>query len=228
MIYVIGDLHLSFGVENKEMDKFGYKWENHTERLKKDWLEKVKPADTVILAGDFSWANSLEEVKKDFEYISSLPGKKILIKGNHDYWWNTVTKMEAFLKENNFSDIFFLYNNSYEVEDYEIVGTKGWSEFEVSGYEKNVLREINRLKLSISSTKTEKDKIAILHYPPFMGDVDDMYKFTKVLEESNIKKCYYAHLHGFSHNRAIQGMYNGVEYILVSGDYVDFKLQKIK
>ena len=125
-IWVIADLHLSFGTD-KPMDIFGDNWDNHAEKIKNDWIEKVKPEDTVILPGDFSWATYIEDAKLDFEYLNNLPGKKILLKGNHDYWWTTLTKMREFVKENNFENIDFLYNNSYLVEDKIIVGTRGWA-----------------------------------------------------------------------------------------------------
>lgn len=227
MVFVIGDLHLSFGV-NKPMEIFGYKWDNHIERLTNNWKTQVKEDDTVIIAGDFSWGSNLKETYKDFEYINSLPGNKIFVKGNHDYWWSTITKMNEFLEENNFKNIYFLHNNSYEFEDFEIVGTKGWSDQEVKGYEKNVLREIGRLKTSIESTKTEKPKIAIFHFPPFFTEEKDEYKFTKILEEYNVKKCYYGHLHGASHSNAIEGVINGIEYHLVSSDYIGFVLKAIE
>ena len=124
-IYVIADLHLSF-TQNKPMNIFGDNWTNHEEKIKQDWLEKVKPNDTVILPGDFSWATYLEDTKLDFEYLHNLPGKKILLKGNHDYWWTTLTSMRKFISDNNFENIDFLYNNSYLVEDKIIVGTRGW------------------------------------------------------------------------------------------------------
>ena len=111
-IYVIADLHLSF-TQNKPMNIFGDNWTNHEEKIKQNWLEKVKPDDTVILPGDFSWATYLEDTKLDFEYLNNLPGKKILLKGNHDYWWTTLTSMRKFISDNNFENIDFLYNNSY-------------------------------------------------------------------------------------------------------------------
>ncbi len=227
MVFVIGDLHLSFGVD-KPMEIFGYKWENHIEKLTNNWIEQVKEDDTVILAGDFSWSSNLDDAYKDFEYINNLPGKKILLKGNHDYWWSTLTKMNKYLEEKNFKNIYFLHNNSYEFEDFEIVGTKGWSDQEITGYEKNILREIGRLKTSIESTKTDKPKIAVIHHPPFFTGEKEEYKFTKILEENNVKKCYYGHLHGSSHINAIQGSINGVEYHLISGDYLDFRLKLIE
>ena len=170
-IYVIGDLHLSFAVD-KPMDIFGNNWENHAEKIKSNWIEKVKPEDTVILPGDFSWATYLEESKADFEYLNSLPGRKIMSKGNHDYWWTTVTKMNKFLKENNFENIYFLYNNSYLIENKIIVGTRGWvTNFKAPINAKILKRENDRLKLSIEDgiKKYGEDKeiIAFIHYPPF-------------------------------------------------------------
>ncbi len=126
MIYIIGDLHLSFSVD-KPMNIFGNNWENHSEKIKENWLNKVNNDDTVILPGDFSWGIDLEEAKSDFKFLNELPGKKILLKGNHDYWWTTVSNMNKFLKENNFENICFLYNNSYLVENKIIVGTRGWT-----------------------------------------------------------------------------------------------------
>ena len=116
MIYVIGDLHLSLST-NKPMDIFGGNWDNYDEKIKQNWNKKINNEDTVILPGDLSWAMYLEESIKDFSYLNSLPGKKILLKGNHDYWWDTVTKMNKFLKKNNFENIYFLQNNSFLIED---------------------------------------------------------------------------------------------------------------
>ena len=125
-IYVIGDLHLSFK-NPKPMDIFGDNWENHEEKIKQDWLSKVKDEDTVILAGDFSWAINMEDALDDFQFINNLPGKKILLKGNHDYWWTTVTSMKRKLEQNNILNIDFLYNNSFEIENKILCGTRGWS-----------------------------------------------------------------------------------------------------
>lgn len=147
-IYIIADLHLSFDT-NKPMDIFGDNWKNHEEKIKQDWQLKVKPEDTVILPGDFSWGMYLEETNNDFEYINNLPGKKILLKGNHDYWWTTVTKMRRYIKENNFKDIDFLYNNSYEIENKIIVGTRGWVISEEQEDIRLTNREIERFELSI-------------------------------------------------------------------------------
>ena len=143
-IYVIGDLHLSFNT-NKPMDIFGKNWQNYEEKIKQDWLLKVKPEDTVILPGDFSWAMYLDETDKDFEFINNLPGKKILLKGNHDYWWTTVTSMRRYIQEQGFENIDFLYNNSYEFEGKIIAGTKGWNISEDQEDIRLTKREVARL-----------------------------------------------------------------------------------
>lgn len=234
-IYVIGDLHLSFK-EPKPMDIFGDNWENHEEKIKQDWISKVKEEDTVILAGDFSWAMKLEDTLPDFEYINELPGKKILLKGNHDYWWTTVTNMRKFLKENNINNVDFLYNNSYEIENKIICGTRGWSlSIEDTAQDQKIIdREVNRLKLSIedgiAKYGTDKEIIAILHYPPItLGNItkNETTPFMQILKEYNIKKCYYGHLHGSSIKDAVNGNMDEIELHLISADGVDFKLQEI-
>lgn len=231
-IYVVGDLHLSFSVD-KPMDIFGDNWENHAEKIKENWIKKVNNKDTVILPGDFSWATYLEETHKDFEFLNELPGKKIMSKGNHDYWWTTVTSMNRYLKENNFENIEFLYNNSYLIENKMIVGTRGWINSWKSQENYRILkRENDRLKLSIKDgiNKFGEDKeiIAFIHYPPFYKEnVPEEIDFIKTLNKYNIKKCYYAHLHSDSHKDAIEGIVNGIEFKLVSSDYLNFDLLKI-
>ena len=232
-IYVIGDLHLSFSTD-KPMDIFGNNWENHAEKIKENWIKQVNEDDTVILPGDFSWATYLEETYKDFEFLSSLPGKKILSKGNHDYWWTTVTSMKRFLKDNNFNNIDFLYNNAFLVEDKIIVGTRGWLNTWKSQENYKILkRENDRLKLSINDGKKkfgdDKEMIAFIHYPPFYkeSEVPEEIDFTKTLKKYNIKKCYYAHLHGESHKDAQEGVFDDIEFKLISSDYLNFDLLKI-
>ena len=232
-IYVIGDLHLSFST-NKPMDIFGNNWENHAEKIRENWEKKVKEDDTVILPGDFSWATYLEETYKDFEFLCSLPGKKILSKGNHDYWWTTLTSMRKFLKENNFNNIDFLYNNSYLIEDKIIVGTRGWlNTWKSQDNYKILKRENDRLKLSINSGKKQfgemKEMIAFIHYPPFYKEVliPEEIDFIKTLKDNNISKCFYGHLHGESHKDAVEGIINGIDYKLISSDYLKFDLFEI-
>ena len=232
-IYVIGDLHLSFSAD-KPMDIFGMNWENHAEKIKENWIRKVKESDTVILPGDFSWATYLEETYKDFEFLNSLPGKKILSKGNHDYWWTTVTSMKRFLKDNNFENIDFLYNNSFLIEDKIIVGTRGWINTWKSQENYKILkRENERLKISINKGISEfgndKEIIAFIHYPPFYKEtlIPEEIDFEKTLKNNNIKKCYYAHLHGESHKDAFEGIVNDIDYKLISSDYLNFDLLEI-
>ena len=232
-IYVIGDLHLSFSAD-KPMDIFGMNWENHAEKLKENWISKVKENDTVILPGDFSWATYLEETYKDFEFLNSLPGKKILSKGNHDYWWTTVTSMKRFLKENHFENIDFLYNNAFLIEDKIITGTRGWiNTWKSQDNYKILKRENERLKISINKGISEfgedKEIITFIHYPPFYkeSEVPEEIDFTKTLKKNNIKKCYYAHLHGESHKDAQEGVFDDIEFKLISSDYLNFDLLKI-
>ena len=232
-IYVIGDLHLSFSVD-KPMDIFGNSWENHAEKIRENWINKVNKEDTVILLGDFSWATYLEDTYKDFEYLNNLPGNKILSKGNHDYWWTTLTSMRKYLQENNFENIDFLYNNSYLIENKIIVGTRGWVNSWNSEENRKILkRENDRLKLSIEDGikkfGNDKEIVAFIHYPPFYKEelIPEDIDFIKTLKQYGIKKCYYAHLHGESHKEAIEGTVENIEFKLVSSDYLNFDLIKI-
>ena len=232
-IYTIADLHLSF-LEDKPMDIFGDNWENHAEKIKKNWIEQVKEEDFVILPGDFSWAMYLKDTKLDFEYLNGLPGSKILLKGNHDYWWTTLAKMNEFIQENNFNNIHFLYNNSYLIENKIIVGTRGWNILDTENDSKMIKRENARLELSIkdglSRYGEDKEIIAFMHYPPInKNDIlaNDKTDFVKTFEKYNIHRCYYGHLHGTSHKDAIEGTVNGIDYKLISADYLNFTLQKI-
>lgn len=232
-IYVIADLHLSF-TQNKPMNIFGDNWTNHEEKIKQNWLEKVKPDDTVILPGDFSWATYLEDTKLDFEYLNNLPGKKILLKGNHDYWWTTLTSMRKFISDNNFENIDFLYNNSYLVEDKIIVGTRGWVLQDTEESRKMINRENERLKLSLKSAienfGEDKEIIVFMHYPPLSSKnlLNNLHlEFYKTMKQYDVKRCYYGHLHGNSHMDAIEGEIGGIDFNLVSADYLNFKVQKI-
>ncbi len=232
-IYVIGDLHLSFN-QNKPMDIFGKNWENHEEKIKQDWISKVKKDDTVILPGDFSWATYLNETYLDFKFLNELPGKKILLKGNHDYWWTTVKSMKDFLQENHFENIEFLYNNAIKIEDKVIVGTRGWSFQDSENSTKMINRENQRLELSIKSAIEEYGSgieiIAFMHYPPILHSLlfeNNHLEFYKTLKKYDIKRCYYGHLHSKSHAEAVIGDVEGIEFNLVSADYLNFKLLKI-
>ena len=177
---------------------------------------------------------NLEDTKLDFEYLSNLPGKKILLKGNHDYWWTTVSKMNKFLKENSYTNIEFLYNNSYLIDNRIIAGTRGWNIQDTDSDSKMVKRENARLELSIQDgiNRFGKDKeiIVFMHYPPINRNVNGIAEqtdFVKTLEKYNIHRCYYGHLHGTSHKDAIEGNVQGIEYKLISADYLKFDLIEI-
>ena len=229
-IYAIGDLHLSFN-ENKPMDIFGENWEEHEEKIKKDWTSKVKEEDLVLLPGDFSWSMYLKDTYKDFKYLNELPGKKLLLKGNHDYWWTTLKSMRKYLEDNDFKNIDFLHNNSYEYEGYIIAGTRGWAQTEDEEDKRLVERELIRLELSIQDgiNKYGEDKpiIVNMHYPPIIKNQEGISPFIKVMKKYNVKKCIYGHLHGASINEAVEGIYEGIEVKLVSSDSLEFNLWKV-
>ena len=222
-IYAISDLHLSFGATDKPMNIFGENWNNYEENIRKHWLELVTEEDHVILSGDFSWATYLEDTKKDFEFLNSLPGKKYILKGNHDYWWTTVKKMNEYLKENGFENIYFIYNNAYDLGDYMLTGTRYWAyedEDEVDN-EKIFNREILRAKIGLdaaSSKDLNKPIIFTTHYPP-----DD--RVINALNEYDIKIWIYGHLHT-KHEENMVTIPNITTY-LTSCDYLDFKVLKI-
>lgn len=233
-IYVIADLHLSFK-EPKPMHIFGNNWTDHPEKIRKNWLEKVKEEDLVVLPGDFSWAMHLEDTYEDFKYLNSLPGKKLLLKGNHDYWWTTLKKMREFLKKNNFSNIDFIYNNSYMYENTILTGTRGWAVLDSDNSKKMIKREDIRLKLAIEEGikeyGTDKEIIVFMHYPPLISKnllENPNLDFYKTLKQYNIKKCYYGHLHGNAHKDAVEGEIQGINFSLISADYLQFDLKKIK
>ena len=232
-IFVIGDLHLSFN-QNKPMDIFGEHWKGHEEKIKQDWIKKVKENDLVIIPGDFSWETYLENTELDFSFLNRLPGKKLLLKGNHDYWWTTLTNMKKFLKEKNFTNIDFLYNNSYEYEDKIICGTRGWSIADHEADKKLINRELIRLEISLKNGielyGNQKEIIVFMHYPPITKSTilsNQEADFVNLMKKYNVKRCYYAHLHGVSINDAIEGNIEGIEFKLVSADGLDFKLLQI-
>ena len=177
----------------------------------------------------------LDDTKEDFEYLNNLPGRKILLKGNHDYWWTTLKKLREFVKDNNFKKIDFLYNNSYLVEDKIIVGTRGWNILDNENDSKMIKRENARLELSIldgiNKYGNNKEIIAFMHYPPINKNSiinNEKNEFIKTFEKYNIHKCYYGHLHGKSHNEAIEGIIQNIEYKLISADFLNFNLLEIK
>lgn len=226
-LYAIGDLHFSTAV-NKPMNVFGKNWDNHEEKIINDWKNQVKNEDTVLIVGDTSWAINMNEAEADLDIIHNLPGRKIYIKGNHDYWWTTITKLNKL-----YDDMSFLQNNYYEYGEYAICGTRGWicpNDFKFTEEDDKIYkREAHRLKLSLNAAKKAgfKKFIVITHYPP-TNDKLESSLFTQIYEEYEVEKVIYGHLHGKeSFKMGLKGIRNNIEYCLVSCDYTEFKLIKI-
>ena len=221
-LYAIGDLHLSLGV-SKPMDIFGGNWVGYMEKLQKG-LSVIGPEDTTVLCGDLSWALDINQAQEDFRWIDSIPGRKIILKGNHDYWWSTAAKFYKFCAENGFSNQFILNNNHYEYNGMAICGTRGWFfEEERSGEhdEKVFKRELLRLEASLKSAG-ELPKTVFLHYPPrYKGYQCD--EILALLDKYEVRRCFYGHLHGPSHKLAMEGLWDGIEFRLVSADFLDFQ-----
>ena len=228
-LYAIGDLHLSF-TTNKPMDVFGPRWENHVEKLR-EGFSALTAEDVCVICGDVSWGMDLAEAREDFRFIENLPGRKIILKGNHDLWWTSMKKMTTFLEENGFETISFLHNNAYFYGDSAaICGTRGWFYEESKGaaHDKKMIdREVLRLEASLKAGG-DRDKYVFLHYPPRYGDSYVCREITELLRAYGVKECYYGHLHGPGHRAAVQGWVEGADYHLVSADYLGFEPRKIR
>lgn len=220
-IFVIGDTHLSFS-SDKPMDVFKG-WQDYEKKIEKNWQNLVDENDTVIINGDFSWGMSLEETEKDFEFLNKLNGKKIISKGNHDYWWNTVSKMNNFVREKGFETISFLHNNAFRVGNISVAGTRGWFfDAEKENIDKVLARECARLQRSIDAAKElGGETVVFLHYPP-VAVLKDCEPILDVLIKNGIKRCYYGHLHGGAVKTAVNGEKHGIKFKLVSADYLNF------
>jgi predicted phosphohydrolase len=221
-LFTISDLHLSLS-EDKPMDVF-YGWDNYVERLKANWERIVGENDTVVIPGDISWALKLEDSLTDLKFIDALPGKKIILKGNHDYWWSTAAKFYKFCEKNGFSDQWILNNNHFEYGGYAICGTRGWFyEEERSGEhdEKVFKRELMRLEASLKSAG-DLHKIVFLHYPPKYKGYE-CQEIIDLMKRYDVRQCYYGHLHGASHGLAMEGQWDGIEYHLVAADKIGFR-----
>lgn len=224
-LFAIADTHLSLGT-NKAMDSFPG-WKDYVSRIEKNWNKLITEKDTVVIAGDISWAMNFNELKADFAFINNLNGEKIIIKGNHDYWWNTVRKTEIFLDENGFSSIKILHNNSYEVCNASVCGSRGWLFDSDCEHDDKVLkREINRIKLSLDSAKCD-EKIVFLHYPP-VTTYAKCDEIISLLNDYGIKKCYYGHLHSEAARFAVDDTVGGIAFKLISCDRLSFMPMLIK
>ena len=228
-IYAISDLHLS-AAQDKPMDIFGAGWEGHFEKIKSDWREKVQPDDVVLISGDISWAMKLSDALVDLRSLADLPGKKVFVRGNHDYWWNGITKLRDSAPDESF---FFLQTDAVKIGEFVIVGSRGWACPGSTDYtehdEKLYLREGERFRLAFLDAdrlKKEGDKlIAMIHYPPFTPKKEDTL-FTELFEKNGVEKVVFGHIHGAAYF-PLKTEKGGVEYILASCDKVGFSLVKI-
>ena len=225
-LWAISDLHLAIS-SDKPMDIFGKKWSNHHVKINKNWISKISPGDTILIAGDISWSMHMTEGMDDLEWIHQLPGRKILIKGNHDYWWSSITKLNAL-----YADMNFIQNNFFNYNDIAICGTRGWNcpgstKFSIHD-EKIYNRELIRLRISLDAAVKSgyKKFIVMLHYPP-TNDKFEETGFINIAKEYNVESVIYGHLHGASLNRLYEGNIEGVNYIVTSCDYLDFDPLKI-
>jgi hypothetical protein len=226
-LFAIGDLHLSFGVD-KPMDKFGGEWKDYTEKIEAGF-NTLSPDDVCVICGDISWGMNLDESLEDFRFIDNLPGKKIILKGNHDYWWNTVAKMTAFFEANNITGISILHNNCYHYEDTGVCGTRGWLNDDTlskAQNEKVMAKEILRLRASLEAAKSYTEKICFFHYPPRYKSIVN-YDIISVMNDFGVKRCFYGHLHGEGHRAAAYGVTEGIDYEMVSADFINFTPRKV-
>lgn len=220
-LYAISDLHLAFNVD-KPMDIFGERWLNHDEKIKNNWISKIKEDDTILIAGDISWSIKSDDSKVDLDWIDSLPGKKIISKGNHDYWWGSISKLNGMYENTK-----FLQNNFYKYEEYAICGTRGWICPESDKFgakdEKIYAREQIRLRLSLEAAKKAgySKFIVMIHYPPINEGLEET-AFTEIFKEYSVEKVIFGHLHGPSNVKATDGFIDGIEYIMTSCDFINF------
>ena len=225
-LFAIGDLHLAFAAD-KPMDVFGDRWENHADKLLRGF-SCVKDEDLTVLCGDLSWGMSLEDAREDFLFIDRLPGKKLIVKGNHDFWWSTAAKARRFFSDNGITTIDILHNNCFLYEDTAICGTRGWFYEEETGDahdRKIMLREVGRLRTSLEAAG-ERKKIVFLHYPPIYQKYE-CPEILALLKDHGVKLCCYGHIHGKGCRLAFNGWRNGTEYRLLSADHLDFTPVKI-
>ena len=235
-LYTIGDTHLSLGAD-KPMDVFGARWTDHAEKIRSRWSSLITEKDTVVIPGDFSWGLLLKDTVKDFEFIDSLPGKKIISKGNHDYWWTTVTKMKRFLSENGVQTVDFLYNNAYIVDNIAVCGSRGWfieeklqADIFNADYTKLVKRECDRLSLSLAEGEKLKENrsiptVAFLHFPPVYSDFV-CEPIVDLLVSAKVDHVYYGHIHGDYYVPSTLE-YRGLKFSLISADYLNFTPQRV-
>lgn len=226
-LYVIGDTHLSLA-SGKPMDVFGGGWTGYVDKLRDGFYAAVSQEDTVVICGDVSWGMSLEEAREDFAFLNALPGaRKLLLKGNHDYWWTTAAKMKGFFEENGFATLDILHNNCHFYGETALCGTRGWFYEEDRGEHSAKIfnRELIRLEASLKAAG-EREKLCFLHYPPLYQGYR-CQEIIDLLEKYEVRLCCYGHLHGGSHRLAVTGRQGSVDYRLIAADYVGFTPVKL-
>ena len=227
-LYAIGDLHLALGAPEKTMEVFAGRWQDYVAKIEKGF-SLLSEEDVCVICGDFCWSMDLETAREDFAFLNALPGKKLMVKGNHDYWWTTARKMQRFFADNGFDSISLLHNNCVQWQDLALCGTRGWFFEEETGTahdEKILRREIGRLDTSLRAAG-EREKLVFLHYPP----IYHAYTCDGVLQKLRdyaVRECYYGHIHGTGIRSAFQGEREGTAFRLISADYLDFVPLKIR
>ncbi len=235
-IYAMADLHLSLSNPEKSMEFFGHQWAGYIDRIVEGWTNTVKPEDTVLIPGDISWATYIDKADEDFAFISSLPGRKLLSRGNHDYWWTTMKKLDEYFDAHSFPGMELVRTNVVEADGCLISGTRGWmseaGKSEDPEKKKIYDREILRVRLCIEELKKadpdhEKTHILMNHYPPLTTQQEHT-GFSELIKEAGIDICVYGHLHGRSHKYIREGEIDGCRYICASADYLGFRPVLVK
>lgn len=227
-IYALSDFHLYLGIKDKPMDVFGSHWDNHMERIETNCRRLLTQEDTLLIPGDISWATYLEQALEDLQFIHRLPGKKIISKGNHDYWWTTAKKLMEFRDLHELDSISFLHNNFYDCQGWAICGNRGWIDEASDGFTESdriiFERELQRLELSLKEAHTAgyTKKIVMTHYPPGFGAAGPNLRILELLKTYGVQWCLYGHLHGVRPEFCLRGRHDGVEFRFVSCDCVEF------
>ncbi len=235
-IYALADLHLALSNPEKSMDVFGSRWEGYIPKIKDNWMNTVTDSDTVLIPGDISWATYIDKAEEDFRFISDLPGTKLLSRGNHDFWWTTMKKMEDYFAQKGFDNLQFIRTNVAQVEDCLISGTRGWmieSKASIEGSDNRKIYEREKLrsgmcidKLNETDPEHSKKHILMIHYPPLTSN-QEFTEFAEIISDGGVDICVYGHLHGKAHKKAFEGEFGGTRFICASADYVGFKPVKI-
>ena len=235
-IYALADLHLALSNPEKSMDVFGSRWEGYIDRVRDNWINTVTDADTVLIPGDISWATYIDKAEEDFRFISELPGNKLLSRGNHDFWWTTMKKMEEYFETRGFTNLQFIRTNVVEADGCLVSGTRGWmieSRDSIEGSDNRKIYERERLRIQMCVDKLNevdpdhsRKHILMIHYPPITAK-QEFTDFAQLIADGGVDICVYGHLHGKAHKKAFEGDFGGTKFICSSADYVEFCPVKI-